>query len=146
MAGETIFELSDNTSVKKVAGSWVVRAGFTSFINHWSSSPETETHELRHVADDTRLWNEFVGEADPYVDKPFCSKAQALCFQKVVDSLGDLYRKRADQVGAQFDCDEYDRAKGGKLGRCALAATLKPEADALAISIGAKILECSAMK
>ena len=146
IGGETFFELSDRTHVEKSQGQWFVRAGYTSITYFWYSSPDARTHELHHVADDEAMWTEFVSEAAPYVDKPFCSKKQADCFQKVVDSLGLLYRKRADQVAAQFDCDEYDRAKGGKLGRCSLAATLKQESDVLAISIGVNILDCAAMK
>jgi RHS repeat-associated protein len=146
MGGETTFWLLDREWVEKVKGEWYVRGKGESTIGFWYSSPESETHELHHVSDDESVWNEFVSEADPYIDKPFCSKKKAECFREVVEKLGTLYRSRAEQRAAQFDCDEYDRAKGGKLGRCALAAKLKPENDAYAIAIGKKILDCEAMK
>ncbi len=146
MGGETTFDLVDREWVEKVKGDWYVRGQGKSTIDFWYSSESSRIHELHHVSDDESVWNEFVSEADPYIDKPFCSKKKAECFREVVEKLGTLYRSRSQQIGAQFDCDEYDRAKGGKLGRCALAAKLKPENDAYAIYIGKKILECEAMK
>jgi hypothetical protein len=146
IGGEAWLDLGGREHVEKVKGGWYVRGIGTSFIDFWYSDEETRIHELQHVTDDEAIWNEFVSEADPYIDKPFCSKKKAECFLKVIERLKTLYRSKADYVAARFDCDEYDRATGGKLGRCAEAEKLKPENDKLVVEVGVMILECDAMK
>ena len=144
--GETRIDWGGREDVEKVKGAWYVRGIGTTTIDFWYYDERAKTHELHHVSDDEAMWNEFISEADPYIDKPFCSKKKAECFQKVIEKIKILYSDKAEYVAAKFDCDEYDRAMGGKLGRCALADKLKPENDKYAIDIGAMILDCKAMK